>query len=345
MSLVKWGFIGLLALPVAELLVFIVVALSIGWLLALALFLATSLIGMMVLKRSGADFQRFRSDLARQGAGAIQLETPSLAAMIGGISGVSGLYHRYSGRAALAAMGPALGSSGVWDVAMNIHGADVERRSRRSMMPRFHAVFSVGMVAGALIGVGMVALGVPLTAHLLIVAGVVSVVAIPAARCFLDVITEPPRSAGRGRALARWRSRGRSRSGCWLLSRFAEGRDRLDQRRADRRLRDLGGPRHAGLRPVPDRDDRLRWFGPACSTATAGWSWSARAHRGACRDVLFVSEPDDAARVRRAAALGRRRGAGLSARHERGPTNRWPRPGASASSPRSATGRSSLARR
>ena len=85
MSLVKWAFIGLLTLPVAELVVFIVVALSIGWLLALALFLATSLIGMMVLKRSGADFQRFRSDLARQGAGAIQLETPSLAAVIGGI--------------------------------------------------------------------------------------------------------------------------------------------------------------------------------------------------------------------------------------------------------------------
>jgi UPF0716 protein FxsA len=85
MSLVKWAFIGLLALPVAELMVFIVVALSIGWLLALALFLATSLIGMMVLKRSGADFQRFRSDLARQGAGAFQLETPSLAAVIGGI--------------------------------------------------------------------------------------------------------------------------------------------------------------------------------------------------------------------------------------------------------------------
>jgi UPF0716 protein FxsA len=85
MSLVKWAFIGLLALPVAELVVFIVVALSIGWLLALALFLATSLIGMMVLKRSGADFQRFRSDLARQGAGAIQLEILSLAAVIGGI--------------------------------------------------------------------------------------------------------------------------------------------------------------------------------------------------------------------------------------------------------------------
>ena len=113
MSLVKWGFIGLLALPVAELVVFIVVALSIGWLLALALFLATSLIGMMVLKRSGADLHRFRSDLARQGAGAIHLETPSLAAMIGGILlVVSGLYHRYRGRAAVAAMGPALGRQG-----------------------------------------------------------------------------------------------------------------------------------------------------------------------------------------------------------------------------------------
>ena len=65
MSLVKWGFIGLLALPVAELVVFIVVALSIGWLLALALFLATSLIGMMVLKRSG---RRFPAIPVRPGA-------------------------------------------------------------------------------------------------------------------------------------------------------------------------------------------------------------------------------------------------------------------------------------
>ena len=117
-------------------------------------------------------------------------------------------------------------SSGVWDVAMNIHGADVERRSRRSMMPRFHAVFSVGMVAGALIGVGMVALGVPLTAHLLIVAGVVSAVAIPAARCFLDVITEPPGPAPEGarRPLARWTERRTLLIGALVLAfSFAEG--------------------------------------------------------------------------------------------------------------------------
>ena len=65
-------------------------------------------------------------------------------------------------------------------------------------MPRFHAVFSVGMVAGALIGVGMVALGVPLTAHLLIVAGVVSAVADSRRAGFLDAITEPRGPAPEG---------------------------------------------------------------------------------------------------------------------------------------------------
>jgi UPF0716 protein FxsA len=85
MSLVKWVFIGLLALPAAELVVFILVAMTIGWLWTLALFLGTSLIGVMVLKRSGAQLNRFRSDLASRGTAAIHLESPGLAAMIGGI--------------------------------------------------------------------------------------------------------------------------------------------------------------------------------------------------------------------------------------------------------------------
>ena len=38
-------------------------------------------------------------------------------------------------------------------------GAFVERRLRRSIMPRFHAGFSVGAVSGALLGAGMVAAG------------------------------------------------------------------------------------------------------------------------------------------------------------------------------------------
>jgi UPF0716 protein FxsA len=86
MSLVKWTFIGLLALPVAELVAFILVAQTIGWLRAIVLFLATSFIGVTILKRAGrAERDRFRAALASQGAAAIQLESPNLAVMIGGI--------------------------------------------------------------------------------------------------------------------------------------------------------------------------------------------------------------------------------------------------------------------
>ena len=50
---------------------------------------------------------------------------------------------------------------GAWDVAMNVQGAVVERRLGRAIMSRFHAGFSVGTVAGALVGAAMVALGRP----------------------------------------------------------------------------------------------------------------------------------------------------------------------------------------
>ena len=64
----------------------ILVAWAIGWLWALALFLSTSLLGVFVLKRSGLDhLGRFRDALAREGVAAIHLETPGLAAIIGGI--------------------------------------------------------------------------------------------------------------------------------------------------------------------------------------------------------------------------------------------------------------------
>ena len=44
--------------------------------------------------------------------------------------------------------------NGTWDVAMNVAGADVEQRQGRSIMSRFHAGFSLGTVAGALLGLG-----------------------------------------------------------------------------------------------------------------------------------------------------------------------------------------------
>ena len=51
-------------------------------------------------------------------------------------------------------------ANGTWDVAMNVQGAIVERRLGRAIMPRFHAGFSLGTVAGALAGAAMVALDV-----------------------------------------------------------------------------------------------------------------------------------------------------------------------------------------
>ena len=86
MSLVKWGFIAVVLLPVAEMAVFIVLALSIGWLWTLALFLGTSLIGIFLLRRSGREkLSQFGAALAQDGIRAIHLESPGLAPMLGGI--------------------------------------------------------------------------------------------------------------------------------------------------------------------------------------------------------------------------------------------------------------------
>jgi UPF0716 protein FxsA len=86
MSLVKWGFIGLVLLPPAELAVFVLVAVLIGWLPAAALFVATSVAGALLLRRCGRDnLDRLRAAFARDGLRAIRIETPGAAALLGGI--------------------------------------------------------------------------------------------------------------------------------------------------------------------------------------------------------------------------------------------------------------------
>lgn len=54
---------------------------------------------------------------------------------------------------------------GLWDVAMNLEGAAVERLLGKTVMPRFHAAFSGGTVLAALIGAGMSWGRVPLLVH------------------------------------------------------------------------------------------------------------------------------------------------------------------------------------
>jgi MFS family permease len=68
-----------------------------------------------------------------------------------------------------AAVGLVLTGAGMsaWDVAMNVAGAEVERRLGRALMPRLHAAFSLGTVAGAGVGALAAARGIPLPAQIL----------------------------------------------------------------------------------------------------------------------------------------------------------------------------------
>lgn len=63
--------------------------------------------------------------------------------------------------------------SGCWDVAMNVEGAEVERRLGRAIMPQFHGAWSIGSVVGAGVGSLLNAVHVPTTVHLISTAVVV----------------------------------------------------------------------------------------------------------------------------------------------------------------------------
>ena len=77
---------------------------------------------------------------------------------------------------------------GSWDVAMNVEGADVERRLARTLMPRFHAGFSIGTVAGALVGAAAAGAGLAVQVQLALT-GIVSLAAVVVClRAFLPVV-------------------------------------------------------------------------------------------------------------------------------------------------------------
>jgi MFS family permease len=122
-------------------------------------------------------------------------------------------------------------SAGVWDVAMNVQGAAVERRLGRSIMSRFHAAWSLGTVTGALIGAVAVALGVPVTVHLAVAALAEGPVVWVVARSFVPDVPDVPdvanvtgETASTGSALAAWREPRTVLIGVFVLAfAFAEG--------------------------------------------------------------------------------------------------------------------------
>jgi MFS family permease len=68
------------------------------------------------------------------------------------------------------------------DVAMNTQAATVERAVDAPIMPRFHGMWGVGALLGALIGAGSVSVGFGLTAQLAVLGVIVLVVVVPLTR-------------------------------------------------------------------------------------------------------------------------------------------------------------------
>jgi MFS family permease len=117
--------------------------------------------------------------------------------------------------------------NGCWDVAMNVQGALVEQRLGRSIMSRFHAGWSFGTVAAALVSSALIALHVPTTVHLGLTAILVGIGVPLAARRFIPD-GEPARAgddrAPKQSALTAWREPRTLLIGVFVLTAaFSEG--------------------------------------------------------------------------------------------------------------------------
>lgn len=124
----------------------------------------------------------------------------------------------------LLGLGPALGrvevlvlgvfvmsaSFALGNVPMNVETVVVERAIGRTVVPQFHAAFSIGAVAGSLLGAGAAFLGVPLLVQFGGI-GLVSLAwrltAIPGAVLPQPVVDGAPPARGLRSALGAWRER------------------------------------------------------------------------------------------------------------------------------------------
>ncbi|MFI7600610.1 MFS transporter [Actinoplanes sp. NPDC049681] len=141
----------------------------------------------------------------------VQRYGPARSVLAGSMSVVLGLVGLGIGAAAgavpVAAVGLVLIGMGnsTWDVAMNVEGADVERRLGRTLMPRFHAGFSLGTVAGAGVSAAAAAAGVSVTAQVLATAALAGVIMVRTVRSFLPVPPSHEAEGPRGRVRDAWR--------------------------------------------------------------------------------------------------------------------------------------------
>jgi predicted MFS family arabinose efflux permease len=94
--------------------------------------------------------------------------------------------------AVLFAWGSCYGS---WDVAMNVHGSAVEQRAGREWMPRYHACWSVGGIAGAGCGALAASAGVSLVLNFAAVALACVALVGASVRSFVEDRAEVPAAA------------------------------------------------------------------------------------------------------------------------------------------------------
>jgi predicted MFS family arabinose efflux permease len=91
---------------------------------------------------------------------------------------------------------------GSWDVAMNVHGSAVEQRAGREWMPRYHACWSVGGIAGAGCGALAAQAGLSPLPHFAAVAVACVALVTVGLRSFIEdrdpAAAAAPRRPGRG---------------------------------------------------------------------------------------------------------------------------------------------------
>jgi MFS family permease len=86
--------------------------------------------------------------------------------------------------------------TGVWDAAMNLEGAIVEQKLGRTVMPRYHAGFSLGTVIAAGAAALVARLDVPVHVHIPVAVAASSVVVLLAVRSFLPAGQHAPAADG-----------------------------------------------------------------------------------------------------------------------------------------------------
>jgi MFS family permease len=163
------------------------------------LLLATSAGSVLALPSAGAIVARLGPSRTVRAGAIVASAGIAVAGFGGGI--VANIVMVAAGLFALGA------GSGVWDVAMNVEGADVERQLGWTIMPRFHAAWSLGSVAGAGAGALAARLDVAIETQLLATAAIVLGGVLVAVSFFTPVapVAERRDPANRRVALTAWR--------------------------------------------------------------------------------------------------------------------------------------------